>query len=117
MKQRRKMLMEGSMHEKFASGCTNGDETRKAYKHKVLKSSDESNIHIAVGDGNEGQDCCLLHDDSIRSEETMKSNEQYSEKGNNDFGEGDVDNNDKTDKRFQELNVLALSIEERILKA
>jgi len=59
----------------------------------------------------------LLHDDSIRSEETMKSNEQYSEKGNNDFGEGDVDNNDKTDKRFQELNVLALSIEERILKA
>ncbi|CAD5314916.1 unnamed protein product [Arabidopsis thaliana] len=96
------MLMEGSMHEKVLA---------------LKADNNKKNLALIKRDGNEGQDCCLLHDDSIRSEETMKSNEQYSEKGNNDFGEGDVDNNDKTDKRFQELNVLALSIEERILKA
>lgn len=60
----------------------------------------------------------MLPDDGIRSEETMKSNEQLKvfEKRNNDLGEGDVDN-DTTEKRSQKLNVLALSIEERVLKA
>jgi len=96
-----------SPHQKLDSGCTNGDETSKAYKPKVLKPSN----------GNQGH-ACLLPDDGIRSQETMKSNEQSKvfEKRNNDLGEGDVDN-DTTEKRFQKLNVLALSIEERILKA
>ncbi|CAL9218442.1 unnamed protein product [Arabidopsis halleri] len=92
-------------HQKLASGCANGDKTSKAYKRKVLKPSD----------GDQGQ-ACLRHDDGIGSEETMKSNEQLKgfEKRNNDLGEGD---NDTTEKRFQKLQVLALSLEERIIKA
>ncbi|KAG7594751.1 hypothetical protein ISN45_Aa01g034860 [Arabidopsis thaliana x Arabidopsis arenosa] len=89
-------------HQKLASGCANGDKTSKAYKRKVLKPS--------VGD--QGQ-ACLRHDDGIGSEETMNSNEVF-EKRNNDLGEGD---NDTTEKRFQKLQVLALSLEERIIKA
>lgn len=89
-----------SPRQKLAGGGANGDGTSKALM--VLSPSDESNIHISVGDGTKGKEC-LLHDDGIGSEENMKSN--YA---------GDDDSNEKS---FQELKVLALSTEERIFKA
>ncbi|EOA36103.1 hypothetical protein CARUB_v10011204mg [Capsella rubella] len=75
---------------------------------------DESNINIVVGDGREGQNS-LFHDNALRSEETMKSNEDF-EKRNDGLGEGNG-GNESYDKRFHKLKVLAASIEERIIKA
>ncbi|CAE5959865.1 unnamed protein product [Arabidopsis arenosa] len=78
-----------------------------AYESK--SPSDESNIHIAVADETHGQDCLLL-DNGLGSEETMKSSEDL-EKRNDGSG------NDYDEKRFQTLKVLESSMEERINKA
>ncbi|KAL1220892.1 Protein MAIN-LIKE 1 [Cardamine amara subsp. amara] len=79
------------------------DETgSQAYKSMVQSPSNDHND-------------CLLHDDGLGSEETMESSEESEEvdKGNDDFGEDDVDI-ETTEKRFQELKLLASSIEGRI---
>uniref|UniRef100_A0A1J3ICN6 Uncharacterized protein n=1 Tax=Noccaea caerulescens TaxID=107243 RepID=A0A1J3ICN6_NOCCA len=80
----------------------------------VLSPSDELNIHIAVGDGTQGQDC-LVHDDGLGTKEAMKSNEQLEdlEKRNDDFGEGD----DSYEKNLHQLKVLTSSIHESIGRA
>ncbi|EOA37306.1 hypothetical protein CARUB_v10010969mg [Capsella rubella] len=64
---------------------------------------DQSNVHIGVGEGSHGQDC-LLHENALGSE-----------KRNNGF-DFEADKN-SAKKRIQELTMLLLSIEERILKA
>ncbi|XP_010479429.1 PREDICTED: uncharacterized protein LOC104758290 [Camelina sativa] len=76
-----------SPRQNFASGCTTGDETSKAYKNKVIIPSEESNTHIAVREGSQGQDCLFNVDSAFIR------------------------------KSVQELMVLSLSIEERIIKA
>ncbi|XP_010479545.1 PREDICTED: uncharacterized protein LOC104758383 [Camelina sativa] len=108
---------DGMINDKVQALKGEKNETSKAYKSMVPCPSDKSNTHITVGGRSQGQNC-LLHDDGFGSEETKKSNEQFEdlEKRNHDSGEGDVDN-DTTEKRFQELKVLASTIEERILKA
>ncbi|XP_023645184.1 uncharacterized protein LOC17899153 [Capsella rubella] len=106
---------DGRISENVQKGEKN--EISKSYKSMVLSPSDKSDTHITVGERSQGQNC-LLHDDGFGSEETKKSSEQLEdlEKRNHDFGDGDVDN-DTTEKRFRELKVLALTIEERILQA
>ncbi|CAD5315170.1 unnamed protein product [Arabidopsis thaliana] len=103
------------LHEdgSIAGEKTSSDEN---FCSSEAEKQEESNIHItvAVGEGNQGQGC-LLHDNVLESDETLKSNE-VNEKRNKDFGEGD-DCNDSYGKKFQELKVEALSIKERILKA
>ncbi|ESQ30382.1 hypothetical protein EUTSA_v10012003mg, partial [Eutrema salsugineum] len=96
--------IEPTLRQKLVSGGLNGEET-----------PDESNIHIAVGDGTQGYDCLLT---ALGSEETLKSNEQLEnlEKRNGGVGEGDV-GNDSFEKSLHSLKVLASSMEERITKA
>ncbi|KAL1220889.1 putative serinePthreonine-protein phosphatase 7 long form [Cardamine amara subsp. amara] len=103
---------ESNPHQNLASGGANGDETSQAYKS--ASPFDESNIHIPVEDGSQGKDC-LVHDNVLGSEETMKPNEQLEnlEKRKVGVGEEDVSNASR-ERRFQDLKVLALSIEERI---
>ncbi|EOA39656.1 hypothetical protein CARUB_v10008295mg [Capsella rubella] len=82
-----------SPHQNLACG----DET------SLSPCGDQSNVHIGVGEGSHGQDC-LLHENALGSE-----------KRNNGF-DFEADKN-SAKKRIQELTMLLLSIEERILKA
>ncbi|KAJ4917713.1 Plant mobile domain protein family [Raphanus sativus] len=66
----------------------------------------ESNSGSAVGDETQGHDC-LFHDTVLGSEETMKSSDELENVGGSDSYE----------KRIHNVKVLALSIEERIIKA
>lgn len=96
--------------QKFASRGVNEGETSNTHKSKVVSQSDESNIHIAMWEGSQGRACMLL--DNLGSEEIMKSNEQV-DKRNDDSG-----NDDSYDeKKFNELRMLASSIEEQFIKA
>ncbi|XP_010461930.1 PREDICTED: uncharacterized protein LOC104742607 [Camelina sativa] len=99
----KKLALKTDNNESIPCQKLANEDGSKAYKSMVLSPPDESNIHIAVGDGSQGQDC-LFHDNALRSEETKR---------NDGFGEG----NDSYEKRFHKLKELASSIEDRIIKA
>ncbi|KAL1207089.1 Protein MAINTENANCE OF MERISTEMS [Cardamine amara subsp. amara] len=90
-------------------------------KEKMNERADETESQayksMVQGSSSDHSDC-LLHDDGLGSEETMKSSEvsEDLELRNEDFGEDEVDI-DITENRFQELKLLASSIEERINQA
>ncbi|CAH8301901.1 unnamed protein product [Eruca vesicaria subsp. sativa] len=98
------------IQKKIASNADNKEPTPcQNIASGGSEKSCESNSSNSVGDETQGHDC-FVHDTVLGCEETMESSEQI-EKRNEDVGGSDL-----IEKSLQNVKVMELSIEERIIK-